>query len=194
MSNNSTYPSPNNFTILYNSLDDSGKEYNLARSYATFASYTIIVILSPVAVAGNALILAAIWKKTFQRTPFHILLSGLTFTDLCTGLISQPLMAAHYFLHFSIPRTLTARPVIFITITTMGNISAVYFVALTLLIEGGVRLCGNAVLRYFWRRLAEIFISTCGISVLLGYAVCGIKKVWVTVIGDRDVSAVLRFH
>ena len=41
---------------------------------------------------------------------------------------------------------------------------------------------------------AEIFISTCGISVLLSYAVCGTKKVWVTVIGDREVSAVLRFH
>ena len=60
--------------------------------------------------------------------------------------------------------------------------------------EGGVKVCGNAVLRYFGGGLAEIFISTCGISVLLGYTVCGIKKVWVTVIGDRDVSAVLRFH
>ena len=60
--------------------------------------------------------------------------------------------------------------------------------------EGGVKVCGDAVLRYFWRGLAEIFISTCSISVLLGYAVCGIKKVWVTVIGNRKVSAVLRFH
>ena len=63
-------------------------------------------------------------------------------------------------------------------------------------IEGGVKVCGDAVLRYFWHGFAEIFISTCGISVLLGYAVCGVKKVWVTVIGDREVyvSAVLRFH
>ena len=60
--------------------------------------------------------------------------------------------------------------------------------------EGGVKVCGDAVLHYFWRDFPEIFISTCGISVLLGYAVCGIKKVWVTVIGDREVSAVLRFH
>ena len=37
------------------------------------------------------MILAVIWKKTFARTPFHILLSGLAFTDLCTGLIAQPL-------------------------------------------------------------------------------------------------------
>ena len=39
-----------------------------------------------------------------------------------------------------------------------------------------------------------ILILTCGISVLLDYAVCGLKNVWVTVIGDREVSAVLRFH
>ena len=44
-------------------------------------------------------------------------------------------------------------------------------------IEGGVKVCGDAVLRYFWHGFAEIFISTCGISVLLGYAVCGVKKV-----------------
>ena len=58
--------------------------------------------------------------------------------------------------------------------------------------EGGVKVCGDAVLRYFWRGFAEIFILTCGISVLLDYAVRGLKKqVWVTVIGDREVSAVL---
>ena len=56
--------------------------------------------------------------------------------------------------------------------------------------EGGVKVCGDAVLRYFWRGFAEIFILTCGISVLLDYAVCGVKKVWVTVIGDHEVSAV----
>ena len=61
-------------------------------------------------------------------------------------------------------------------------------------VDGGVKVCGDAVLRYFWRGFAEIFILTCGISVLLGYAVCGIKKVWVTVINDREVSPVLRFH
>ena len=41
--------------------------------------------------------------------------------------------------------------------------------------------------------LRKFLFFTCGISVLLGYAVCGIKKVWVTVIGDREVSLVLRF-
>ena len=56
--------------------------------------------------------------------------------------------------------------------------------------EGGVKVCGDAVLRYFLRGFAEIFILACGISVSLDYAVRGLKKVWVTVIGDREVSAV----
>ena len=58
------------------------------------------------------------------------------------------------------------------------------------LLEGGVKVCGEAVLCYFWHGFAEIFILTCGISVLQDYAVCGVKKVWVTVIGDHEVSAV----
>ena len=32
--------------------------------------------------------------------------------------------------------------------------------------EGGVRVCGDAVQRYFWCGFAEIFILTCGIAVL----------------------------
>ena len=43
------------------------------------------------AIAGNAFILAAIWKNPFLRTPFYVLLANLAFTDFCTGLLSQPL-------------------------------------------------------------------------------------------------------
>ena len=39
--------------------------------------------------------------------------------------------------------------------------------------EGGVRVCGDAVLRYFWCGFAVIFILTCGIAVLKHEAVCG---------------------
>ena len=34
------------------------------------------------------------------------------------------------------------------------------------IVEGGVRVCGDAVQRYFWCGFAEIFILTCGIAVL----------------------------
>jgi len=32
-------------------------------------------------------------------------------------------------------------------------------------LKGGVRVCGDAVLRYFWCGFAQIFILTCGIEV-----------------------------
>ena len=58
---------------------------------AIFAiSIVMIIALSPVAVVGSALILTAIWKKTFERTWFHVLLCGLALSDLFIGLVVQP--------------------------------------------------------------------------------------------------------
>ncbi|XP_078345398.1 uncharacterized protein LOC144630910 [Oculina patagonica] len=93
-----------------------------------FASDTVTAVLSPIAVAGNALILAAIWKKTFVRTPFHILLSALAFTDFCTGLIAQPLTAADTLFKAS---SLEKEHV---TIDTIGECTAIYFVSITVLL------------------------------------------------------------
>ena len=132
MSNNTTRFSSDNSSISC-SLNNSKRECD-ACNHAIFASYIIIIILSPVAVVGNALILAAIWKKTFQRTPFHILLSGLAFTDLCTGSIAQPFVAASPLLSCVNPRVLVARPVLISTIKMIGTVNSVYFVAVTLLI------------------------------------------------------------
>lgn len=91
---------------------------------------TIIAILSPVAVAGNLLILAAIWKKTFARTTFHILLSGLTFTDLCTGLLAQPVYATVGVLHIVGKDYDSSLK----TIDKIGVSIAIYFIATTILL------------------------------------------------------------
>lgn len=50
----------------------------------------VLSLLTPMAVVGNAFILAAIWKNPSFRTPFYVLLANLAFTDFCTGLLSQP--------------------------------------------------------------------------------------------------------
>ena len=42
------------------------------------------------AVTGNALIMAAIWRNPSLRTPSYVLLAGLAVTDFCSGLLSQP--------------------------------------------------------------------------------------------------------
>ena len=49
-------------------------------------------------------------------------------------------------------------------------------VAQPIRMEGGVRVCGDAVLLDFWCGFAVIFILSCGITVLQNQAVCGNQK------------------
>ena len=56
----------------------------------TLSVCVVISLLAPMAVAGNALTLAAIWKNASFRTPSYILLAALALTDFCTGLLTQP--------------------------------------------------------------------------------------------------------
>ena len=86
------------------------------------------------AVTGNALILAVIWRRTFVRTPFHILLSGLALTDLCTGLISQPFFAAAYFTYFATQRADCHKLKLAMTLRTIGACTALYFIVCTILL------------------------------------------------------------
>lgn len=80
---------------------------------------------------GNALILAAFLKKTFPRTPFHILLSGLAFTDLCTGLIAQPFVASKTLVFSANPGIAMKKPMLILTIEAIGEVSATYSIAIT---------------------------------------------------------------
>ncbi|XP_078344055.1 adenosine receptor A2b-like [Oculina patagonica] len=90
-----------------NSEDNKTREFEFYY-YEIFFPYAIVIaVLSPVAVAGNGLIFAAIWKKSFVRTPFHILLSGLAFTDLCTGLFAQPFYALTTLMFLANPKIAT---------------------------------------------------------------------------------------
>ena len=53
--------------------------------------------------------------------------------------------------------------------------------------EGGVRVCGIAVLGYFGCGVAVIFISKYGIAVFRDQAVCGEFKFYVAVVGEKIV-------
>ena len=86
------------------------------------ASHVIIALLSPVAVVGNAVVLTAIWKRSFQRTPFHILLSVLAFTDLCTGMATLLMSIPYLLLHT------------FETVSQTGISIEAYLVSLTILV------------------------------------------------------------
>ena len=59
------------------------------------AASVVTALLAPMTVAGNAFILAAIWRNPSLRTPSYVLLAGLAITDFSTGLISQPFFAVY---------------------------------------------------------------------------------------------------
>ena len=82
-----------------NSDDDSDRNLDSPGNELTFSAAVVIALLSAPAVVGNALILATIWRRTFLRTSFHSLLSGLAVNDFLTGLISQPLYALFHLIH-----------------------------------------------------------------------------------------------
>ena len=95
--------------------------------------YGTIAALSLVAVAGNTLILTAIRKSTFPKTTFHDILIGLALTDLCTGLIAQPLLVVNAVMFssgwskFNIPKNSTT------AMNVVADSIATYFISLNAL-------------------------------------------------------------
>ena len=94
-------------------------------SYA-YCTSVVIAILSPVAVAGNALVLAAIWRNPSLRTPCYILLAGLAFTDFGNGVLTQPVYVSIDF--FPLAETQLK------TMTAVANGCAIFLSSMTLLI------------------------------------------------------------
>ena len=119
MMNNTTWSIPNNISIF--STLRTGASAKETDSILV-ASHVIIVVLAPVAVVGNALVLTAIWRRSFQRTSFHILLSVLAFTDLLTGVASP---------HMSIPYLLNHK---FGVVSMPGILISTYLLCLTILV------------------------------------------------------------
>ena len=101
---------------------------------AIFVSSILIVALSPVAVAGNSLILAAIWKRTFARTWFHVLLSGLAFSDFCTGLVVQPILGVGFLLIIARPRLIATNKDLPVYIISTGFLLTSFFFTVALLL------------------------------------------------------------
>lgn len=72
------------------------EKVNRKQSVVTLVASVTMTILQPVAVVRNsALIMATIWRnQLLRRTLSSILLCSFAFTDLCTGLITQPFQVA----------------------------------------------------------------------------------------------------
>lgn len=64
-------------------------------SRITFSSAVIVAVMSPLTVAGNVLVLLAIWRNQLLRSPSYFLLGMLSFAYFVSGLIFQPSYAAY---------------------------------------------------------------------------------------------------
>ena len=117
-------------------LEDDKRNYGSFYNEVSFSTSIVAAVLSPIVVVGNILILVAIWKKTFVRTPFHILLSGLAITELCTGLIAQTFYSVGTVIYVAKPWVANDIPVLNIlnAINTIGECSAIYFLSITVLL------------------------------------------------------------
>ena len=106
-------------------LDSPGNEL-------IFSTAVVIALLSAPAVVGNALILATIWRRTFLRTSFHSILSGLAVTDFLTGLISQPLYASFQLVNRKNATVIKDNPEVGNAIEIIARVSANLFVNITI--------------------------------------------------------------
>ena len=132
MFNNTTCHSRSNVSIPSSSDDQHRDNHDSFRNAVYFSTSMIIACLSPVTLLGNALIVATIWRRAFVRTSFHILLSGLAFTDFCTGIIAQPLYAAIFLIYCTNPRAMHDMAVLFATIYFIGVGCSIFFITITI--------------------------------------------------------------
>ena len=114
------------------SVDDfSDRNLDSPGNELTFSAAVVIALLSAPAVVGNALIVATIWRRTFLRTSFHSLLSGLAVTDFLTGLISQPLYALFHLIHRKNAAAIQVNSEVVNVIGKIAGFSAYLFVNIT---------------------------------------------------------------
>ena len=98
---------------------------------ATLSALVITAILSPVAVAANALIMAAIWMNQSLRTPTYVLLRGLAFTHLSNGLVIQPIFVASELICLETPQKINSLPLFHISATVVTYGCGAYIAFLT---------------------------------------------------------------
>ena len=69
--------------------------------FIIIANCVVNIPLTFVAITGNALVLYAVWKTPALRSPSILLICGLASSDLCVGLIVQPLAIAGSFINLN---------------------------------------------------------------------------------------------
>lgn len=96
MSINSPCDSKPNSTAFSHHFGEHDALFNVV----VLLTCTVNLLLSPVAMAGNTLVLTSIWRNPSLKTPSYLILGGLAFTDFFTGLLIQPLYAVNVLAEF----------------------------------------------------------------------------------------------
>ena len=131
------------------------------------------ILLSITAFLGNALIIAALQKLSSLHPPSKLLLGCLAITDLCVGLISQPLLAV-YLLYpnhsrrcYYAERVSDIKALIFcaVSLLTMTAISIDRLLALIL----GLRYRHVVTLRRVWVLVVILWLFTTAIATTITY-------------------------
>ena len=128
---NSTLKPFTNDTLSLCFLDSVPRNRSSVFHAVTFSTLVITAILSPVAVSGNGLIMAAIWRNQSLRTPTYVLLRGLAFIYLCTGLIIQPFFVAGELICLDTPQTVNNPPLFLISAAVITSGCGAYITFLT---------------------------------------------------------------
>ena len=91
MINTTLSSSPDNLPFKFCANHKFGLQYDVI----TILTCVITALSAPIAVAGNALVVAAIWRNPTLRTPSYTFLCCLALTDLSMGILGQPFYLLH---------------------------------------------------------------------------------------------------
>ena len=187
------------------------EEFNCSPDLTTVLHGQLIFIsvlssfLSVTAVLGNALVLIALHKESSLHPPSKLLLRSLATTDLCVGLISEPLAVAYRMSvlneqwnicpHLSVASLLTAYTLCGVSVATLTELSVDRLLALLL----GVRYRQVVTLKrtylvvittwvisaafsalWFWNPLITLWYITMGIPLYLITSIFSYTKIFLT--------------
>ena len=148
------------FLILSNSSKGTSAYYQV-----TLTACVVTSLMVPMTVAGNAFILAAIWKNPSLRTPSYVLLAGLSLTDFCSGLLSQP-----FYVVYKLAELAGERKVICITGVITQSVgyffSSLTVIVMTLIaVERWLHMSRRTLLTV--RRVATLYITSAVLLIVL---------------------------
>ena len=134
MSTNTTVTSPYGSFLGLCSFDGVARDHISAFNEVKFLISLMIALMSPIAATGNALILMTIWKTPSLRTASYAILCALAFTDLCTGLVTQPFFVAAEMICLKKPQDIEDSVSFLVTAKVIAEGCGTYFTTLTVLV------------------------------------------------------------